>query len=170
MIVFSRLSPDIEKVGLVREAKEDYVFSNGLKISKGNFVAAALYSIHNSEEIYKDAHEFKPWRFADDKEDNDEISMHQYVAISTQFLTFGYGKHAWYVYLRNTAHSVIENYNSPGRFFAATELKAMLCFVVMNYDIQLADGSKERPVNFYAPGAAVTPNTSAEVMIRRRSA
>jgi len=168
MITFPCLSPDIEKVGLVREAKEDYVFSNGLKIPKGSFVGTSIHSVHTSEEIYKDANEFKPWRFVDDKKDNDEISMRQYVATSAQFLAFGYGKHAWYVYLSDTFYGVIENYNSPGRFFAVNELKAMLCFVVMNYDIQLADGSKERPVNLYS-GAVVIPNTSAKVMFRRRS-
>ena len=154
---------------LVREAKEDYLFSNGLKISAGNFVGTSLYSVHNSEEIYKDANEFKPWRFVDNKEDNDEISMHQYVATSAQYLSFGYGKHAWYAFLCVTAYSAIDKYNSPGRFFAANELKAMLCFVVTNYDVQLEDGSKERPLNLYS-GANVRPNNFAKVMFRRRSA
>jgi len=68
-----------------------------------------------------------------------------------------------------TAYSAIDNYTSPGRFFAANELKAMLCFVVTNYDVQLEDGSKERPLNLYS-GANVRPNNFAKVMFRRRSA
>lgn len=56
---------------------------------------------------------------------------------------------------------------SPGRFFAANELKAMLAFVVMNFDVRLADGSKEVPPNHYI-GTNISPNTSAKVMFRRR--
>jgi len=140
-------------LSLVRLARKDFTFSNGLKIPKGNFVGTTLYTVHHSEDIYKDATEFKPWRFLDlkDEKPSDETNMQQYVATSAQFLSFGYGKHA-----------------CPGRFFAANELKAMLCYVVMNYDIRLADGSTERPPNTYS-GAAVRPNTSAKVMFRRRS-
>jgi len=65
-------------------------------------------------------------------------------------LAFGYGKHA-----------------CPGRFFAANELKAMLCYVVMNYDVKLEGDSKVRPENMYM-GASVSPNPFAKVMFRRR--
>jgi hypothetical protein len=57
--------------------------------------------------------------------------------------------------------------SSPGRFFAANELKAMLCFIVMNYDVQLEGGSKERPPNHF-DGPDVAPNTTAHVMFRKR--
>ena len=55
---------------------------------------------------------------------------------------------------------------SPGRFFAATELKTMLAHVVMSYDIKLEDNriqSKELSTIF-----GVSPNPSATVMFRRR--
>ena len=34
--------------------------------------------------------------------------------------------------------------NSPGRFFAANELKAMLAYVVLNYDLKLPDGEQKK--------------------------
>jgi len=136
---------------LVREAKQDYTFSNGLTITKGNYVGTSLYSVHQDEGNYKDANEFKPWRFVNDAVEKEGINMQQYVATGPEFLAFGYGKHA-----------------CPGRFFAANELKAMLAYVVMNYDVQLAGGSKERPPNRYV-GQNVTPNVTAHVMFRKRA-
>ena len=54
---------------------------------------------------------------------------------------------------------------SPGRFFAASELKAMLAHVVMTYDIKFEDG-KPKPANVYI-GAACIPG-KGEIMFRKR--
>jgi len=142
---------------LTREAKKDFTFSNGLTIPKGNFVTTSLYSIHQDDLKYAEAKEFKPWRFVDESESEvkvdrlgEGVGMNQYVATGPDFLAFGYGKHA-----------------CPGRFFAANELKAMLCYVVMNYDVKLEGDSKVRPENMYM-GASVSPNPFAKVMFRRR--
>ena len=55
---------------------------------------------------------------------------------------------------------------SPGRFFAANELKAMMAYIVMNYDIELEDKSG-RPPNMYI-GTATVPNPKAKVKFRAR--
>ncbi|KAJ7260588.1 cytochrome P450 [Mycena rebaudengoi] len=69
------------------------------------------------------------------------------------YLPFGHGRHA-----------------CPGRFFAATELKAMLAHVVvMNYDVKLdesADGVRPPPM---AIGYTRVPNTKAKVYFRKHS-
>jgi cytochrome P450 len=82
---------------LIREAKKDYRFSNGLKITKGNYVCASLYSLHRDEGVYKDALEFQPWRFVGDSSEsgNDGGNMQHYTSTGPEFLSFGYGKHAW---------------------------------------------------------------------------
>ena len=55
---------------------------------------------------------------------------------------------------------------SPGRFFAANELKAMLAHVVLNYDIKFEDEGVI-PNPFWAASAFI-PNMSAKVLFRKR--
>lgn len=57
---------------------------------------------------------------------------------------------------------------SPGRFFAANELKAMLAYIVINYDLKMA-GNGERPKNIYW-AHSVLPSPSGEVSFRMRKA
>lgn len=58
------------------------------------------------------------------------------------------------------------HFHSPGRFFAATELKTMLAHILLNYDIKLpGDGS--RPANFWYEGQ-VFPNMTADILFRKR--
>ena len=57
---------------------------------------------------------------------------------------------------------------SPGRFFAANELKAMLAFIVLNYDLKLG-GDGKRPPNLYF-AQSVIPALDGQVMFRKRQA
>ena len=57
---------------------------------------------------------------------------------------------------------------SPGRFFAANELKAMLAYIVVNYDIKV-DGDGARPPNVYFANT-VLPNQRGKIMFRKRQA
>jgi len=54
---------------------------------------------------------------------------------------------------------------SPGRFYAATELKAMLAHLVLNYDVKL-ENEGVRPVDVWL-GPNCVPNQTAEVMFRK---
>ena len=55
---------------------------------------------------------------------------------------------------------------SPGRFFAANELKCMMAHVVEAYDVKLEDGGRipQPEVHTYN----ISPNRMAKVMFRRR--
>ena len=55
---------------------------------------------------------------------------------------------------------------SPGRFFAANELKAMLAFIVVNYDLKLA-GDGKRPQTVYF-GSSIIPSPNGKLMFRKR--
>lgn len=55
---------------------------------------------------------------------------------------------------------------SPGRFFAANELKAMLAHIVLNYDVKLP-GDGKRPENMYW-GEGVLAAPAGEVLFRKR--
>lgn len=56
---------------------------------------------------------------------------------------------------------------SPGRFFAANGMKTIFTHILLNYDIQLENGSMERPQNIYF-GTSSMPNLNAKVMFRKR--
>jgi hypothetical protein len=55
---------------------------------------------------------------------------------------------------------------SPGRFFAAVELKTMLAYVLVNYDIKMANDAG-RPRNIPI-GSEMMPDTTAQVLFRKR--
>jgi hypothetical protein len=54
-----------------------------------------------------------------------------------------------------------------GRFFAATELKAMLAHVVMNYDVAAKVEGVRPPDTCF--NMSVTPNATAKVRFRKRA-
>ena len=71
----------------------------------------------------------------------------------------------WFVCSQLDTHA-----NSPGRFFAANELKALLAFLLVNYDFEFAgDAPTMRPPNVHF-AEAVIPNPSARLMFRKRRA
>lgn len=53
---------------------------------------------------------------------------------------------------------------SPGRWLAAHQLKLMLAYITLNYDIQYIT---QRPVN-YVFGDSFIPSRTATMMVRRR--
>ena len=55
---------------------------------------------------------------------------------------------------------------SPGRFFAANELKAMMAHMLLTYDFKLeVDGVRPKDLHF---ASARIPNTKAKILFRRR--
>ncbi|KAJ6477215.1 cytochrome P450, partial [Mycena vulgaris] len=71
------------------------------------------------------------------------------VSTGAEHLVFGHGKHA-----------------CPGRFFAATELKAMLAHMLLNYDMK-SENEGFRPPE-YVFGVARSPNPTAKILVRKR--
>jgi hypothetical protein len=56
--------------------------------------------------------------------------------------------------------------HSPGRFFAANEIKAVLAHVVLNYDVRFADGGGFPP-NKYIGTACIA--ATADLLFRKRT-
>lgn len=60
---------------------------------------------------------------------------------------------------------VLMRISSPGRFFAAFELKAMLAYAILHYDLKL-EGTT-RPANrWYA--LSIFPPSDARLLVKRR--
>ncbi|KZT73287.1 cytochrome P450 [Daedalea quercina L-15889] len=149
---FFRESQRVASIGnthIFRVAMKDYTFSDGTFVPEGTFVAMASKATHTDETIYSRANDFDPFRFADMREKNidseDMASKYGMVSLGTNHVPFGHGKHA-----------------CPGRFFAATELKAMLAYLVVNYDIKPEKEGVQPPRAFY--GSA----RSMKVLFRKR--
>ncbi|KAI0640730.1 cytochrome P450 [Trametes meyenii] len=141
----------ISLVSLTRIAMKDVTLADGTLIPRGTLVSAASYPTHHDESLYADPELFDPFRFARMREEEGGATRHQFVNTSVDYMPFGHGKHA-----------------CPGRFFAANELKAMLAYIVLHYDLKLPDGT-EPPVNSY-DALSVMPAPKGKVMFRKRQA
>ncbi|EPT03342.1 hypothetical protein FOMPIDRAFT_87777 [Fomitopsis schrenkii] len=142
----------VNHLSLFRKSMKDVVLSNGTVIPAGTIVVATSTGTHLQEELYKDAAEFRPFRFSDVREKGGADAQKQQFHISTaEYIAFGHGKHA-----------------CSGRWFAAAEVKAILAYILLNYDLKLEkpDG---RPENLYL-GPSILPHPRAKVMFRKRKA
>ncbi|GJJ07761.1 hypothetical protein Clacol_001966 [Clathrus columnatus] len=136
-------------VSLTRLALKDFTFTDGTFIPKGTFISAAAQPIHHDEEKYPDSEKFNGFRFANIRTQDGYNTTNQFVNTSPDYISFGHGKHA-----------------CPGRFFAANELKSMLAYLVLNYDIKMKNEGV-RPKNL-SVAMSCLPDLSASVMFRRR--
>ena len=165
---------------------KDFTFSDGVRIPAGTFVCIPLYATHYDDHKYAESSKFDPNRFAADApgagatalaEKDVELRQQQMVTPSPHYLSWGLGRHSWYVILgqavscQTTFYLVSQKksaflFISPGRWFAATELKTMLAHLVMTYDVKLKEEGC-RPPNQWI-GVTCVPNRSAQVLFRKR--
>ena len=137
--------------------EDGFTTRSGVRIPRGNIIAVPGKNIGRDEALYPEADTYRPFRFADKRrrsrgEDGQEV---EYVKRARQaaattdagFLPFGHGKHA-----------------CPGRFFAVAQLKLILGYLVMNYDVEML---KERPADIYV-GVAKLPPLGGKIRVRRR--
>lgn len=148
--------------GIVRKvvAKDGVTTPDGLHIRCGAYVGVSAVGIHNDEQYYPNSATYDAFRYIRQREsigtsepggDDDylkkaNLSM---VSTSTEFQSFGHGRHA-----------------CPGRFFAANELKLLLAYMVLNYDIEPLS---ERPKGT-SFSTVILPSTKATIRVRRRKA
>ena len=135
-----------------RVAINDYNFSDGQQVPAGTMLAAAVTHTHLDPSTYENPLEFDGFRFLKLKErailDGNPNKKFDMTSTSVQFLSFSHGRHA-----------------CPGRFFAAAEIKMMLAYMIMTYDMKLVDGVRPPDVVLMNTPLA---NPSAQVLFRRR--
>ncbi|KAL5522639.1 hypothetical protein ACEPAG_8657 [Sanghuangporus baumii] len=143
-------------LSMQRKILQDYTLSDGTFLPAGTHVACNSVATHYDERNYQRAGEFDGFRFVQsdsnshsETQDPRENTKDQVVSTSLEFLTFGHGRHA-----------------CPGRFFAANELKTMLAYLVVNYDMKLEDEQAQpRPLNV---ATATISDPKARVLFRKR--
>lgn len=82
---------------MTRLTLQDFTFSDGTFVPKGELISAAMHPMHHDSELYADPEVFNPWRFADLRANEGEELKHQLVSTNSEYITFGHGRHAWYV-------------------------------------------------------------------------
>ncbi|KAI2622158.1 ent-kaurene oxidase [Hypomontagnella submonticulosa] len=75
----------------------------------------------------------------------------QFTSIGDTAMNFGLGRHA-----------------CPGRFFAGCEIKMVLAYLLLHYDIRLPEGAARPAPNMFM--MTKSPSMTAEVLFRRRTA
>ena len=55
---------------------------------------------------------------------------------------------------------------SPGRFFAVNEMKALLTYILLNYDIKL--GQPDFPPMMWVEGVSSTEHKAVQVLFKKR--
>jgi len=168
---------------MFRKTRKPFTFSNGVTIPSGAYVAAHFHATHHDGALWDRPDEFVPFRFVeenpnggDDAKKGAVTSQGMIHTTSTKFLPFGHGRHAWYVSVSEACQGILNDCSSPGRFFASMELKMILAYLIVNYDMKWDDEltSKANPAEqWYRPpnhwfNFTTIPNVQANLMIRRR--
>lgn len=76
----------------------DFRFSDGTLVPKGNYISVACGPMHGDSDLYPDAGKFdgfRFWKLGEEEGLKDEGSRHLLVTTSPDYVSFGYGRHAW---------------------------------------------------------------------------
>ncbi|KAH6720617.1 cytochrome P450 [Leptodontidium sp. MPI-SDFR-AT-0119] len=142
--------------GVLKEVshKNGVTLPTGEHLPRGTKVGIHAYPVHHDDNYYKDPYTFNPMRFCSQEEKlvdglansggNKGTAL---VTTSSIFMPFSHGRHA-----------------CPGRFFASQQLKLVLAYIALNYDIQPI---ASRPANDWFVGSQGPP-LEVRVRIRRR--
>jgi len=89
-------------VSVSRKVVEEFTFSDGSRVSKGVLLSAASRPLHFDPDVYPRADEFDGWRFVKNSHDEaSEVNIlsagKRFADVGLDFLSFGIGRHAWYV-------------------------------------------------------------------------
>jgi cytochrome P450 len=85
----------IALVAGMRKSLVPHTFSDGTFVPKGTWVAAPAAAVHRDVDVYENAGEFDGFRFARIREQPGQEAKHQMVSITSDYLAFGMGNHAW---------------------------------------------------------------------------
>uniref|UniRef100_A0A0B7K3W0 Uncharacterized protein n=1 Tax=Bionectria ochroleuca TaxID=29856 RepID=A0A0B7K3W0_BIOOC len=141
-----RLKP-LTSATMNRKATKRVTLPGGLVLEKGDRCMSDLGSMMDSS-IYPNPGEYDGYRFFRMRDDPSAGSKAHLVSTSSAHLGFGHGKHT-----------------CPGRFFAANEVKLLLCHLLYKYEWKLGPGYTHKITEF---GLALFPDGQAQILYRRR--
>lgn len=130
-----------------RRANYDITLSDGTLIPKGTRICVSNHWMWDTS-VYQKPEEFDPSRFRTRASRFNYDFASKFVSPSPEHLGFGLGRHA-----------------CPGRFFAATEIKIILCHILLNYDVELPAGFKPKVSGI---GPALTADPEGKLLFKKR--
>lgn len=143
-----RMNP-FSSTGFSRKILKPTRLSDGLLLPSGITVTTPVSQISMDPDIYSNPEVFDGLRFFKMRKKRGEENKWQYVTTSKESLNWGSGVHA-----------------CPGRFFAANEIKCIVMYLIMNYDVMLEEG-KGRPKNIWTEGGMI-PDITGKVLLKKR--
>lgn len=93
-------------------------------LPKGTKLEFATHAIHRDEDFFENAEQFDGFRFLRMRE-KDKEAKHHYVTARKDYLGWGVGKSA-----------------CPGRFLADIEIKLIVAYILLNYDLKNPPGQE----------------------------
>jgi len=90
-------------------------FSNGVFVGPGEVIATPVYAAHTDESVYPSAKEFDGFRFSRMREQEGESAKHHASNVSADYLTFGQGRHAWYLHMYGYANKARDGFSRSMR-------------------------------------------------------
>lgn len=140
-----------------RKVLKTFTLSTGQVIPAGCLIEVPVIGINFDDEVVENPEKFDAFRSyrareMEGLEGTEKASAgasNQFVSVSPSNLLFGYGRHA-----------------CPGRFFAANEIKMIVSRAVLDYDMKMSDGSRERYTNLSFGGQSV-PDPSKMLLFKR---
>ncbi|KAK3944212.1 cytochrome P450 [Diplogelasinospora grovesii] len=123
-------------------------------LPKGTFVCGPSYPVLHDPAIYPDPYTFRPFRFAggsgssNQGEEGKGEARLDLTRTSVDYVPFGHGRHA-----------------CAGRFFAASTLKMILGYILINYDFEMQE---KRAENVWI-AANRMPDMKATIRVKRRT-
>ncbi|KAE8143645.1 putative cytochrome P450 [Aspergillus pseudotamarii] len=147
-----------------RVVTKDYPLSDGLIIPANTTIGIPTHAISMDPALYPDAEVFQGFRFAEaakqaKQADSGDKSAKEKPAASTSVayaashpssMAFGYGRHA-----------------CPGRFFASAEIKAIMAYLLRNYEFKYPPEQTGRPPSLLFETQNL-PNPEGKILFKRR--
>ncbi|GJE87319.1 cytochrome P450 [Phanerochaete sordida] len=152
---------------LLRKTMRPYTFRDGTWLPEGVIVTASQTASHTDSEHFTNADTFDGFRFFRARERAAQTEAVEY----TQEHLEDQGSEDWQYRLTSTSPHYLAfgggRHVCPGRFYAALELKCMLSFLLLNYDVRMKDAGVRPPDVWIGPTSL--PSSSAKVEFRRRT-
>ena len=128
----------------------DYQMSDGFIIPAHTSIGSPAQAVSMDPDIYPNPEKFDAFRFVELREtDPERANKMQYASSNPMCMSFGFGRHA-----------------CPGRFFASNEIKAIIAYLITNYDFKFPEGQGRPPSLGFE--TQYLPNHEGKVLMKRR--
>ncbi|KAI0438634.1 cytochrome P450 [Xylaria telfairii] len=133
------------------------VTEDGIALPKGCTVSLIAYWLQTDDDAFENPFKYDPFRFSRareaelDEQGKPGLPNLSFVSTGAQNLAFSHGKHA-----------------CPGRFLVDFELKMIIAYVLMNYDLEFPPeyNGKRPPAHWVTD--AIFPPEDARIRVRRK--